>query len=93
MWSVDFCHADPTLLVSGSDDGRVKVWSTRERNSVLDVDIKANVCCVKYNPASGHQLAVGSADHNVHFYDLRQPCAPLHVFRCGAGGRGRAARR
>jgi E3 ubiquitin-protein ligase RFWD2 len=35
------------MLVSGSDDGKAKVWSTRDRNSVLDVDIRANVCCVK----------------------------------------------
>ncbi len=47
MWSVDFCRTDPTMLVSGSDDGKAKVWSTRDRNSVLDVEIRANVCCVK----------------------------------------------
>ena len=25
IWSVDFCHTDPMLLMSGSDDGMVKV--------------------------------------------------------------------
>ena len=25
IWSVDFCHTDPKLLMSGSDDGMVKV--------------------------------------------------------------------
>ena len=25
IWSVDFCHVDPKLLMSGSDDGMVKV--------------------------------------------------------------------
>lgn len=25
IWSVDFCQSDPTLLMSGSDDGMVKV--------------------------------------------------------------------
>lgn len=27
IWSVDFCQSDPTLLMSGSDDGMVKVYS------------------------------------------------------------------
>lgn len=26
IWSVDFCHTDPMLLMSASDDGMVKVW-------------------------------------------------------------------
>lgn len=47
MWSVDFCGVDTSLLVSGSDDGRAKVWCTRDRNSVLELDVRANVCCVK----------------------------------------------
>ncbi len=25
IWSVDFCHTDPMLFLSGSDDGWVKV--------------------------------------------------------------------
>ena len=50
MWSVDFCAAEPALLASGSDDGRVKVFSTRDRGSVLTVDLRANVCCVKARP-------------------------------------------
>ena len=32
-WSVDFSHADPTKLASGSDDRSVKLWSI---NQVLD---------------------------------------------------------
>merc|ERR1712178_661206 len=42
--------------------------------------MKANVCCVKYNPEDGMKIAVGSADHNVHSYDLRNVRQPLHVF-------------
>ncbi len=42
--------------------------------------MRANVCCVKYNPASAHEIAVGSADHSVHLYDLRNVSAPVHVF-------------
>ena len=29
IWSVDFCHTDPMLFLSGSDDGWVKVRTTR----------------------------------------------------------------
>ncbi|KAK9823349.1 hypothetical protein WJX72_002097 [[Myrmecia] bisecta] len=80
IWSVDFCHADPMLLVSGSDDGWVKVWSTKQANSVCEIDMKANVCCVKYNPGSMYEVAIGSADHNVHLYDLRKTHEAVYVF-------------
>ncbi|GAQ77645.1 Hypothetical protein KFL_000020060 [Klebsormidium nitens] len=79
-WSVDFSRTEPTQLVSGSDDGKVKVWSTREENSVLNIDMKANICCVKYNPGSSNFVAVGSADHHIHYFDLRKPQEPLFVF-------------
>lgn len=57
-----------------------QVWSTKQAAPVVAVDMRANVCCVKYNPASAHEVAVGSADHSVHLYDLRNAFAPLHVF-------------
>lgn len=79
-WSVDFSRTDPSMLVSGSDDCKVKVWCTNQESSVLDIDMKANICCVKYNPGSSHFLAVGSADHHIHYYDLRNTHAPLHIF-------------
>ena len=47
---------------------------------MVQLDMKANVCSVKYSPASAHQLAIGSADHCVHLYDLRKPSEPLHMF-------------
>jgi E3 ubiquitin-protein ligase RFWD2 len=58
----------------------VQVWSTKQAAPAAAIDLRANVCCVKYNPASTHELAVGSADHNVHLYDLRNVSAPVHVF-------------
>jgi E3 ubiquitin-protein ligase RFWD2 len=42
--------------------------------------MKANICCVKYNPGSSNYIAVGSADHHIHYYDLRNISQPLHVF-------------
>ncbi|XP_022955102.1 E3 ubiquitin-protein ligase COP1-like [Cucurbita moschata] len=79
-WSVDFSRSEPTMLVSGSDDCKVKIWCTRQEASVFNIDLKANVCSVKYNPGSSLYVAVGSADHNIHYYDLRNISQPLHVF-------------
>lgn len=79
-WSVDFSRTEPSMLVSGSDDCKVKVWCTRQEASVLNIDMKANICCVKYNPGSSNHIAVGSADHHIHYYDLRNISQPLHVF-------------
>ncbi|XP_009626943.2 E3 ubiquitin-protein ligase COP1 isoform X1 [Nicotiana tabacum] len=79
-WSVDFCCTEPSLLVSGSDDCKVKVWCTKQEASVLTIDMKANICSVKYNPGSSVHVAVGSADHHIHYYDLRNVSQPLHIF-------------
>ncbi|XP_057522888.1 E3 ubiquitin-protein ligase COP1-like isoform X1 [Amaranthus tricolor] len=79
-WSVDFSCTEPSMLVSGSDDCKVKVWCTKQEASVLNIDMKANICCVKYNPGSSYHIAVGSADHQIHYYDLRNVNQPVHVF-------------
>uniref|UniRef100_A0A803LRK4 RING-type domain-containing protein n=1 Tax=Chenopodium quinoa TaxID=63459 RepID=A0A803LRK4_CHEQI len=79
-WSVDFSCTEPSMLVSGSDDCKVKVWCTNQEASVLNIEMKANICCVKYNPGSSYHIAVGSADHHIHYYDLRNISQPLHVF-------------
>lgn len=80
IWSVDYSAADPTLLASGSDDCTVKLWSTRAQASVAQLDLKANVCAVKWRPGTAHQIAVGSADHTVYLYDLRRADAPVASF-------------
>uniref|UniRef100_A0A1D1YIH1 E3 ubiquitin-protein ligase COP1 n=1 Tax=Anthurium amnicola TaxID=1678845 RepID=A0A1D1YIH1_9ARAE len=80
-WSVDFSRTEPSMLVSGSDDCKVKGWCTKQEASVFNIDMKANICCVKYNPGSSIHVAVGSADHHIHYYDLRNVSIPLHVFR------------
>ncbi|MQL83913.1 hypothetical protein Taro_016411 [Colocasia esculenta] len=80
-WSVDFSRTEPSMLVSGSDDCKVKGWCTNQEDSVFNIDMKANICCVKYNPGSSIHVAVGSADHHIHYYDLRNTSMPLHIFR------------
>ncbi|XP_063544198.1 E3 ubiquitin-protein ligase COP1-like [Cydia strobilella] len=80
-WSVHFNRADVRLLASGSDDARVKLWALNAERSVATLEARFNVCCVRFNPRSSCHLAFGSADHCVHYYDLRAPRAPLAVFR------------
>ncbi|XP_039762158.1 E3 ubiquitin-protein ligase COP1-like [Pararge aegeria] len=80
-WSVHFNRADVRLLASGGDDARVKLWALNQERSVATLEAKFNVCCVRFNPRSSAHLAFGSADHAVHYYDLRAPRAPLCVFR------------
>ncbi|ESN95463.1 hypothetical protein HELRODRAFT_179231 [Helobdella robusta] len=71
-WSVDFNRVDPCLLASGSDDAKVKLWHINSANSIASLQVRANVCGVKFNPDSLYHLAFGSADHRIHYYDLRQ---------------------
>lgn len=80
-WSVDFNEVDTRLIASGSDDARVKLWSLNMEHSVASLEAKANVCCVKFNPCSSCHLAFGSADHCVHYYDLRNMKEALCVFK------------
>lgn len=43
IWSVDFCQTDPTLLMSGSDDGMVKVFCCH-----IAVQPSVCNCCVMH---------------------------------------------
>ncbi|KAN0021792.1 hypothetical protein ACTFIU_003937 [Dictyostelium citrinum] len=81
VWSVDFSRTDPTQLASGSDDTRVKLWSTTAERAITTIESKANICCVKFNPCSSNLIAFGSADHHIHYYDLRQYKDPLLIFK------------
>ncbi|CAG8598706.1 23280_t:CDS:10, partial [Gigaspora rosea] len=80
-WSVDFGKMDPTKLVSGSDDAKVKIWSTTQKNSICTIKSEANVCCVKFNPEIPHHVAFGSADHHINYYDLRYNRQPVFIYK------------
>ncbi|KAG0463988.1 hypothetical protein HPP92_020057 [Vanilla planifolia] len=77
VWSVHYSLADPTKLASGSDDGTVKLWNINQGGSTGTIRTKANVCSVQFPPDSASALAIGSADHNVYYYDLRNIKLPL----------------
>lgn len=80
-WSVDFSESDPRLVASGSDDARVKLYNMNVDHSVATLEARANICCVKFNPKSSFHLAFGSADHCVHYYDLRNLKEALCLFK------------
>lgn len=51
-----------------------------QAGSVGTIRTKANVCSIQFQPESAHSLAVGSADHKVYCFDLRNlrmPCCTL----------------
>lgn len=81
VWSIDYSRIDPTKLASASDDGTVQVYSTSTKTATCAIQNRANVCSVKFHPETAHLLAIGSADHNIHCYDLRQPSKPLMTLR------------
>ena len=80
-WSVDFNKVDTKLLASASDDGRVKLWSINNAHSIETVEVKANVCCVQFNPSIRNQIAFCTADHFVHLYDIRNNKKALTIFK------------
>ncbi|EPZ32266.1 hypothetical protein O9G_003410 [Rozella allomycis CSF55] len=79
-WSVHVSPSDPMRLASGSDDCRVKIWSINQRQSVLTIDSRVNVCSVQFNPMSSDQVTFGSSDHKMYLFDLRNPSEPLNTF-------------
>lgn len=76
VWSVDFSIVDPTKLVSGSDDGSVKLWDMNQAGSIGTIRTRANVCSVQFQPDTARSIAIGSADHKIYCYDLRNIRAP-----------------
>ena len=46
VWSVDFCPTHPQLLASGSDDGRVKVWTRSILGTRTDRTSPRNTFCL-----------------------------------------------
>ncbi len=79
-------QADPTRLVSGSDDGTVKLWSISSEASVATIDTKVNVCCVQFSPTNSNLVAFGAANYRVYLYDLRNTALPL----CSIAGHSKA---
>ena len=63
------------LLVSGGDDGTVRVWSLDQKEAIEDIELGYPITSVKWS-LDGQQLFIGGIDNDVHCYDLR--CAALN---------------
>lgn len=77
MNSVVFAGHDPSVLVSGSQDGSVRFWDLRSQNSWKAIQTLTEagdgVSCVVVGggPGRGHEVVTGSYDGRVRSYDLR----------------------
>jgi len=78
-WSVQFNNINHTMMASGSDDMKVKLWQITDAHSVATIDAKVQVCCVHFNPMREHELVFGGSDHCVYFYDIRNLIQPKRV--------------
>ncbi|XP_049380761.1 WD repeat-containing protein RUP2-like [Solanum stenotomum] len=86
VWSIDYCHSDPVLGASGSDDGTMQMWDPRcgDNGKCLAMvqptkEYSTPVCCVEFNPFKGPIVAVGCADRRVYAYDMRKMVDPLFI--------------
>ena len=79
VWSTEFSPIDPTRLLSASDDSTTRVWSITQRREcmVINDPNQANICSVNSSRMDSNLIAVGSADHKVHVYDLRNAVKPM----------------
>lgn len=78
-WSVDLSPSDPTRLLSGSDDGSIRLWSMCQQRSVGKVDCNTNICSVQFCPSDSNLFAAGTTDHKAYLYDARNLSTPLAV--------------
>jgi len=78
VWSTEFSPIDPTRLLSASDDSTTRVWSITQKREcmVINDPNQANICSVNSSRMDSNLIAVGSADHKVHVYDLRNAVKP-----------------
>jgi len=77
VWAIDCSPLDPNLLVSGSDDGCVKLWNINCESSVATIHARMNVCTVAFSPVNANLLAFGTADCRTCVYDMRRTQHPI----------------
>lgn len=66
-------NSSGSLLISGSDDTRINLWSYSNRNLLHSIDTGhcANIFCTKFIPETGDELvASGAGDAEVRLFNL-----------------------
>lgn len=66
----------PPLIVSGADDGLIKVWDLRVKRSTQTLHDKYPVTAVSFS-REGAAIYTGSIDNTIKIYDIRQCLDPL----------------
>ena len=77
--AVSWNRANPDVVLSGSKDGSVKLWSLASGKAATTVDPPFMPTAVVWHPADAARLAVGLEDGSVCEYDARRPDAPTAV--------------
>ncbi|KAL0311267.1 UNVERIFIED_CONTAM: E3 ubiquitin-protein ligase COP1 [Sesamum angustifolium] len=74
-------------IASSDYEGIVTIWETTRQSVVEYEEHEKRAWSVDFSKTEPSMLVsgsddckVGSADHHIHYYDLRKPCHPLHVF-------------
>ncbi|KAH6781188.1 transducin family protein / WD-40 repeat family protein [Perilla frutescens var. hirtella] len=87
-------NSEGTMLISGSDDTRVNIWSYSSRKLMHSIETghSANIFCTKFIPETSDELVVsGAADAEVRLFNLsrlrrnglEESCiSPSAVFQC-----------
>jgi len=77
VWSLDAVHSVPGGVVTGSEDGTVRLWDLRAGTHApaASVHLQASVLSVSCSRASP-RVAVGSAGHSLRVFDIRNMAAP-----------------
>ncbi|CAG9134776.1 unnamed protein product [Plutella xylostella] len=68
--SVSGARRGPELLVSGSDDGSVKLWDVRQRNPAASLDATYPVTAVLFNDTA-EKVISGGIDNVIKVWDIR----------------------
>lgn len=87
-------NSDGSLLLSGSDDTRVNIWSYNERKLIHSIDTghSANIFCAKFVPETSNEIVVsGAGDSEVRLFHLSRitgrgsddnAAEPSAIFNC-----------
>nr|GAT44193.1 predicted protein [Mycena chlorophos] len=87
-WIAAWDYWDASIIYSGGDDLKLKMWDTRQgflQPSLTNKRFEAGVTSIQSHPHAEHILAVGSYDNTVRIFDKRKLLAPTTQIDVGGG--------